>query len=236
MSFQPNQQVFTCDAVNLRAAPGFAGATPPAVLALLPEGTVCTVTGPATPADGLTWWPVRVAQPGGPLLDGWAAERVGDNQLLTGAAAPQPPVQPVTPVTSGSADHHPRGARQPARLLRAQRQQRRGPLGCHQQRAAAGDPDPRRGGQRYAPQGDPGLPCAGRLHRRSLLCDRRRAARHARTGRPGGRGAPLCRAHPDLRLREIQTAQQQRPPLHRRVDEPQRMPARPRLQQLPRRA
>jgi len=94
MSFQPNQQIFTCTAVNLRAAPGTQGNPPPTVLTLLPEGTACTVTGAAQAVDGLTWWPVRVALAGGQLLEGWAAERAGEDQLL----APTPRVPPVAPV------------------------------------------------------------------------------------------------------------------------------------------
>jgi hypothetical protein len=102
MSFQPNQQIFTCTAVNLRAAPGHQGETPPAVLALLDEHTACIVTGVANLADGLTWWPVRVALADGRVLEGWAAERVGDAQLLAGdLPAPPPPKpapEPVSPV------------------------------------------------------------------------------------------------------------------------------------------
>ncbi|HRA64563.1 MAG TPA: carboxypeptidase-like regulatory domain-containing protein [Caldilinea sp.] len=93
MSFQPDQPIFTCTAVNLRAMPGYQGEAPPAVLALLGERTACIVTGAATLADGLTWWPVRVALADGRTLEGWAAERVGDAILLTDEA-PLSPVQP----------------------------------------------------------------------------------------------------------------------------------------------
>jgi hypothetical protein len=105
MSFQPNQSISTCTLVNLRAAPGFLGETPPPVLALLAERTACIVTGAATLADGLTWWPLRVALADGRTLEGWAAERVGEELLLTaeqrradvGAADYHP--RPVTPNT-----------------------------------------------------------------------------------------------------------------------------------------
>ena len=54
------------------------------------------------------------------LLEGWAAERVGENQLLTGEATPQPPVQPLPPVSRSNRYSPPspmlaRG--QPPRLL-----------------------------------------------------------------------------------------------------------------------
>ena len=101
MPFRPDQQVFTCTAVNLRSAPGHLGETPPAVLALLAERTSCTVTGEATQADGLTWWPLRVALADGQVVAGWAAERVGDALLLSDEAPATLPVapEPVTPVT-----------------------------------------------------------------------------------------------------------------------------------------
>ncbi len=105
MSFQPNQSIFTCTLVNLRAAPGFLGETPPAVLALLTERTACIVTGAATLADGLTWWPLRVSLADGRTLEGWAAERVGEELLLTadsGEPTLAPPIitsRPVTPNT-----------------------------------------------------------------------------------------------------------------------------------------
>ncbi len=95
MRFHPNQQIFTCTAVNLRAAPGFLGETPPRVLAILGERTACLVIGAAELVDGLTWWPVRVALADGQSLDGWAAERVGDVELLSGDTVVPPPI-PVT--------------------------------------------------------------------------------------------------------------------------------------------
>jgi len=100
MPFHPDQRVFTCTNVNLRAAPGYLGGTPPAVLALLAERTACTVTGAATEADGLTWWPLSVVLADGQTVAGWAAERVGDALLLSDDAPPTPPVapEPVTPV------------------------------------------------------------------------------------------------------------------------------------------
>ena len=107
MTFHLNQRIFTCTAVNLRAAPGYLGDAPPQVLALMAERTACVVTGLAMLVDGLTWWPVRVTLDDGQVLAGWAAERVGDAQLLaaeTGAetateTATEPtPVAPVMPV------------------------------------------------------------------------------------------------------------------------------------------
>ncbi|MFM7585048.1 MAG: hypothetical protein ACKO9F_20305, partial [Caldilinea sp.] len=94
MSFQIDQQVQTCDFVNLRSAPGHLGNSPPAVLAVLPEGTLCTVTGSVQLADGLAWWPLRVTLADGQVCSGWAAERVGKFQLLASRPAPVPPVQP----------------------------------------------------------------------------------------------------------------------------------------------
>lgn len=95
MSFRPNQSVVTCTAVNLRAAPGYLGVVAPPVLAVMPKGTTCIVTGAATLADGLTWWPVRVTLADGRTLEGWAAERVGDAPLLSAVeAAPTEPVAP----------------------------------------------------------------------------------------------------------------------------------------------
>lgn len=95
MSFQPNQSVVTCTAVNLRAAPGYLGVAAPPVLAVMPKGTTCIVTGAATLADGLTWWPVRVTLADGRRLEGWAAERVGEALLLSAVeAAPTEPVAP----------------------------------------------------------------------------------------------------------------------------------------------
>lgn len=103
MPFQPNQRIVTCTSVNLRASPGFLGETPPAVLALLTERTACIVTGAATTADGLTWWPLRVMLADGRTLEGWAAERVDDEMLLTAnseeSLPPVAPVRPVTPLT-----------------------------------------------------------------------------------------------------------------------------------------
>jgi hypothetical protein len=102
MAFQPNQEVFTCTDVNLRAAPGYLGDAPPAVLALLAERTACRVIGAATQADELTWWPVRATLPDGRTVEGWVAAQVGDIQLLTDIADANPPtpkvVTPVTPV------------------------------------------------------------------------------------------------------------------------------------------
>ncbi len=98
MSFQPNQSIYTCTAVNLRTAPGHLGNPPPVVLTLLPERTACVVTGAAITADELTWWPLRVMLEGGQVVEGWAAESVGEDRLLADVPiAPQPPVQPVTP-------------------------------------------------------------------------------------------------------------------------------------------
>lgn len=102
MSFRLGQSVVTCTAVNLRAAPGYRGPTAPSVLTLMPQGTRCTVTGPSTIADGLTWWPVRARLADGRFLEGWAAERVGDIELLspdTSAVEPVVP-EPLTPAPS----------------------------------------------------------------------------------------------------------------------------------------
>jgi hypothetical protein len=95
MSFRPDQSVVTSTAVNLRAAPGYLGATAPPVLTVMPKGAACIVTGAATLADGLTWWPVRVTLADGRTLEGWAAERVGDVQLLS--AVESAPTQPIAP-------------------------------------------------------------------------------------------------------------------------------------------
>lgn len=95
MSFRLNQSVVTSTVVNLRAAPGYLGATAPPVLTVMPKGAACTVTGAATLADGLTWWPVRVTLADGRTLEGWAAERVGDVQLLS--AVESAPTQPIAP-------------------------------------------------------------------------------------------------------------------------------------------
>lgn len=106
MTFQLNQRIVTCTAVNLRAAPGYLGDAPPRVVALMAEGTTCVVTGLAMLVDGLTWWRVRVTLTEGQVLEGWAAERVGEVQLLTGAIESEPspvkpePVTPVSPVTT----------------------------------------------------------------------------------------------------------------------------------------
>jgi hypothetical protein len=111
MTFHTDQQIVTSTVVNLRAAPGFLGERPPQVLAVLPEHTSCLVTGTAMSVDGLTWWPLRVQSADGQPLNGWAAERVGDVQLLTSKStvpsepvtpepvdpAPTPPVTPLTP-------------------------------------------------------------------------------------------------------------------------------------------
>lgn len=112
MSFQRNQLIFTCTTVNLRAMPGYQGETRPAVLALLGERTACVVTGAAALADGLTWWPVRVALANGRIVEGWAAERVGDAVLLTSDADAAPPVkpEPILPVQPNTA-HVARGNR-----------------------------------------------------------------------------------------------------------------------------
>ncbi|HHW87999.1 MAG TPA: hypothetical protein GX400_17560 [Chloroflexi bacterium] len=103
MSFQPNQSIVTCTLVNLRAAPGYLGDAPPAVLALLAAHTPCTITGAATTVDGLTWWPLRVATTDSHILEGWAAERVGEEVLLRANNAesirPVAPVRPITPLT-----------------------------------------------------------------------------------------------------------------------------------------
>ena len=106
MTFQLNQRIVTCTAVNLRAAPGYLGDAPPRVVALMAEGTACVVTGLAMLVDGLTWWPVCVTLAEGQVLEGWAAERVGEVQLLSGATEIEPspvkpqPVTPVSPVTT----------------------------------------------------------------------------------------------------------------------------------------
>lgn len=106
MTFQLNQRIVTCTAVNLRVAPGYLGDAPPRVAALMAEGTACVVTGLAMLVDGLTWWPVRVTLAEGQVLEGWAAERVGEVQLLTGATEIEPspvkpePVTPVSPITT----------------------------------------------------------------------------------------------------------------------------------------
>ncbi|MCX6049792.1 MAG: carboxypeptidase regulatory-like domain-containing protein [Chloroflexi bacterium] len=97
MTFQPNQQIYTCTAVNLRAAPGYRGDVPPAVLAILPARTVCTVIGAATVADELTWWPVSVVLTSGQILEGWVAEAVGEDQLLAAMPVEPPPMEPPAP-------------------------------------------------------------------------------------------------------------------------------------------
>jgi hypothetical protein len=116
MSFQPNQSILTCTMVNLRASPGFLGETPPAVLALLAERTACIVTGAATTADGLTWWPLRVALADGRILEGWAAERVGEELLLTASGGePAPAANCFAPTRQPS--HATHRTQQPSRLL-----------------------------------------------------------------------------------------------------------------------
>ncbi len=101
MTFHLNQRIVTCTAVNLRAAPGYLGDAPPQVLALMAQGTACVVTGPAMLVDGLTWWPVRAVLADGQELAGWAAEQVGETQLLAAvddATTTEPaPVEPVAP-------------------------------------------------------------------------------------------------------------------------------------------
>ncbi len=108
MSFHPNQQIFTCTTVNLRVAPGYLGETPPAVVAPLPERTPCTVTGPATQADDLTWWPVRVTLADGRPMTGWAAESTRYGRLLAAElAGPQmPSVAPPVPVAPKAASRN----------------------------------------------------------------------------------------------------------------------------------
>ena len=161
MSFQPNQQIYTCTAVNLRAAPGHLGNPPPAVLTLLPERTVCRVTGAATIADELTWWPLRVVLDGGQVMEGWAAEAqialTPDEQAYLDSSIAEREHQQAEETerqrreldaAHGTGHTHTTGdatpaARQPAGLLSAFDQQRQRPLGRHWSCAAAGDADPR---------------------------------------------------------------------------------------------
>ncbi len=77
-TFQPGQTVFTQTSVNLRASAGRTGVK----LTEMALGTQLTVLGKATLVAGLTWWPVRLTQPDGSTLDGFAAQASNGLALL----------------------------------------------------------------------------------------------------------------------------------------------------------
>ncbi len=103
MAFDLNQTIFAQTVVNIRRSPGTASKPDDDVIAAMVTGAAAIITGAAQVVDGLTWWPVRVAQPDGPPWEGWVAQAVGDIALMdahdptTPAPAPQP--QPMAPTT-----------------------------------------------------------------------------------------------------------------------------------------
>lgn len=76
-AFALNDRVRTLDIVRMRRTPGFANKPASDVLADVPAGTVLTVTGGPTNADGLIWWRVR-----GTTAEGWMAQAGTDGKAL----------------------------------------------------------------------------------------------------------------------------------------------------------
>jgi hypothetical protein len=103
MAFHTNQTVFAQTMVNVRRTPGHVDKPVDDVLTTLAPGAAAVVSGQAQATDGLTWWPIRLAQPAAGAVEGWVAQAVGDVPLVdaqdptTPAPTGQPPV--VEPVT-----------------------------------------------------------------------------------------------------------------------------------------
>jgi hypothetical protein len=87
-AFTLNQTVYATDWLNIRRSPGYVGKLGDDILGMVAPSQPATITGAATVADGLTWWPVRVLLHSGQLVDGWGAEANATARLLT-AQLPQ---------------------------------------------------------------------------------------------------------------------------------------------------
>ncbi len=72
--FSVGEQVITLTQVNLRAVPSAIDNAP---IAVIPEGTLLTITGGSTIAETLTWWQVRYEN-----QTGWVAQNDGYRDLL----------------------------------------------------------------------------------------------------------------------------------------------------------
>ncbi len=88
MAFQANQTVQAQTVVNVRRTPGHVAKPGDDLLGQLATGAAATIRGAASPADGLTWWPIRCTLTNGATVDGWCADAIGGEALLASASAP----------------------------------------------------------------------------------------------------------------------------------------------------
>ncbi len=88
MAFQPNQTVQAQTVVNVRRSPGHVAKPGDDLLGQLATGAAAIILGAASPADGLTWWPIRCTLTNGAMVDGWCADAIGGEALLASASAP----------------------------------------------------------------------------------------------------------------------------------------------------
>jgi len=102
MAFQLNQTIFAQTTVNIRRTPGNVDKPSDDLITALTFGAAAIVIGVAQAVDGLTWWPIRLALPGGQSVEGWVAQAVGDIALVSEqdpATPPPPPPLVVEPAT-----------------------------------------------------------------------------------------------------------------------------------------
>jgi hypothetical protein len=74
----------TSSQVNIRQAPGYLGKPDGDVLALVLPGEALEILGGRAQADNLTWWRIRYASPGGPVIEGWVAEATASGVQILG--------------------------------------------------------------------------------------------------------------------------------------------------------
>lgn len=82
--FSPGQEVFATSTVNVRRSPGHVDKSSDDIYGHTTSDTPVTITGPASQADGLTWWPVRTTV----TVEGWMAEATTDGTPLLKAEPP----------------------------------------------------------------------------------------------------------------------------------------------------
>ena len=72
--------------VNIRRSPGYVGKPDNDRLGELGYGEAATITGHAQVEDGLVWWRLRATVTSGERVDGFAAESIPGQVLLSTAS------------------------------------------------------------------------------------------------------------------------------------------------------
>ncbi len=86
--FEKDSVLYTHTIVNLRATPGYLGKDLSDVLGQIAYGASVTILGAAKTQDDLVWWPVRAQLTDGSTVEGWAAESIPGQLLISPALPP----------------------------------------------------------------------------------------------------------------------------------------------------